>query len=128
MKNDWVIILLDNGSMHLETFKKFPQAFQWGRPGEVPTTYMLDGHVYTTGSLKFLRKIRIYLRREHVPGELDKPMTDEEIGKFVTVIDQDHTYSENLKFREQKNYMIIFGVLFGIMVGALIMSIISKTV
>ena len=128
MKNDWLVILLENGSVHVERFKQFPVSFQWGRDKEVPTTYILDGSMYRSGKIKLFHKLRIYIRKEHNPNPIDTVMTDEEIGKLLTVFDRDHTYSENLRFREQKNYMIIFGFLFGIVVGALIMGIISKVI
>lgn len=128
MKNDWLIILLENGAIHLEKFKKFPITFQWGRDKEVPTTYILQGPVYRSGRFKSFRTLRIYIRKEHNPNPLDTVMSDEEIGKLLTVFDRDHTYSENLRFREQKNYMLIFAFFFGLVVDALIMGVLGKAI
>jgi hypothetical protein len=128
MKNDWLFILLENGSVHVERFKQFPITFQWGRDREVPTTYVLEGTMYRSRNIKRHRNLRIYIRKEHNPNPIDMVISDVEIGKLLTVFDRDHTYSENLRFREQKNYMIIFGFLFGLVVGAMIMGIISKVI
>ena len=128
MKNDWLLIMLENGTVHIERFKTFPMTFQWGRDKEVPTTYILEGPMYRSGKIKPFRNLRMYVRKEHNPNPIDTVISDAEIGKLLTVFDRDHTYSENLRFREQKNYMIIFGFLFGIVVGALIMGIIGKVI